>query len=442
MSVKFRLRMAVENREGKEEAMQYTSRGMRRRRNTDKWEITLSHKDPITGEQVRSFHTIEAKTEKQAERKRDELILELERKGAAAGSKMTVREFMSMFLDYKEKAAIVEASTIRGYRHESKLVCRYIGELRLGDVGIPDVNGFMASMTADGYAPKSVQGAFRLLKQAFKWAQAQDILTKNPCDYCKPPKRVKTPINALNRADRSRMLQLARNAQPQPLALAIELALTTGMRRGEICALRWSDLHSDCSISVSHAFGLKDGGFYLKEPKTTSSMRTIPLTRHIYDILSAMKKDATRTLAEFGIAAADPYILGTQEPNSRPYSPQLLGKEFAAFCKMNGFTCTFHDLRHTFATMMIASGTDVRTVASYLGHANVAMTLNTYADVDPDAKRAAVGNVEGAFDVDMSSIVEGDMAAPEAPSAPALVFTADQLRAMLAEAERLEAAHA
>lgn len=53
--------------------MQYTSRGMRRRRNTDKWEITLSHKDSITGEQVRSFHTIETKTEKQAERKRDEL---------------------------------------------------------------------------------------------------------------------------------------------------------------------------------------------------------------------------------------------------------------------------------------------------------------------------------------------------------------------------------
>ena len=155
-----------------------------------------------------------------------------------------------------------------------------------------------------------------------------------------------------------------------------------------------------------------------------------------------MKKDATRTLAEFGIAAADPYILGTQEPNSRPYNPQLLGKEFAAFCKMNGFTCTFHDLRHTFATMMIASGTDVRTVASYLGHANVAMTLNTYADVDPDAKRAAVCNVESAFDVDMSGIFLQAMDEPEPAPSPALVFTVDQLRAMLAEAERREAAHA
>ena len=95
-------------------------------------------------------------------------------------------------------------------------------------------------------------------------------------------------------------------------------------------------------------------------------------------------------------------------------------------------------LRHTFATMMIASGTDVRTVASYLGHANVAMTLNTYADVDPDAKRAAVCKVEDAFDVDMSSVFAEAMDAPAPSPTPALVFTADQLRAMLAEAERRE----
>lgn len=96
-------------------------------------------------------------------------------------------------------------------------------------------------MRADGYAPKSVAKPFRLLKQALKFAMAQDLLTKNPCDYCKPPKRVKTPINALPRAERSRMLELARMAQPTPLGIAIELALTTGMRRGEVCALRWSN---------------------------------------------------------------------------------------------------------------------------------------------------------------------------------------------------------
>ena len=82
----------------------------------------------------------------------------------------------------------------------------------------------------------------------------------------------------------------------------------------------------------------------------------------------------------------------------------------------------------------------VRTVASYLWHANVAMTLNTYAAVDPDAKRSAVSKVVEAFDVDMSGLFDDIKEEPE--PAPALVFTADQLRAMLAEAERREAAHA
>ena len=234
------------------------------------------------------------------------------------------------------------------------------------------------------------------------------------------------------------MLQLARAAGAQPLALAIELALTTGMRRGEICALRWSDLGDDCTITVNHAFGLKDGGFYLKAPKTESSVRTIPLTGRIYDVLCAMKKDSLRILAEFGVRCADPFILGTQEADSRPYNPQLLGKEFAAFCKMNGFDCTFHDLRHTFATMMIASGTDVRTVASYLGHANVAMTLNTYAEVDPEAKRVVVGKIGDAFDVDLDGVFSKELE----PPAFTMSFTVEQLEAMLAEAKRKEATDA
>lgn len=94
----------------------------------------------------------------------------------------------------------------------------------------------------------------------------------------------------------------------------------------------------------------------------------------------------------------DAFILGTLESESRPYNPTQLGKDFAAFCKMNGFTCTLHDLRHTFATFMIGSGADVRTVADYLGHANPSMTLDIYADVDPEAKQQAVKYIEGAFD--------------------------------------------
>ena len=411
--------------------LNYTTRGIRRRRDTDKWEITLSHRNPITGEVVRTFHTVEAKTLKQAEKKRDALILDLERKGGALATGVSVREFLDRFVDYKEESGTIEPSTVRSYRGESRLICKYIGNVKLVDVSIAVVNDWMAAMTKDGYAPKSVAKPFRLLKQAMKWAVAQDLLTKNPCDFCKPPKRVKTPINALNREDRTRMIQLARKAQPQPLGIAIEIALTTGMRRGEVCALRWSDLNDDCSINVSHALGNGPGGFYEKEPKTQSSARTVPLTKRLFEVLKAMRADSRRVLGEFGLSA-DPFILGTQEPESHPYNPSILGKEFAAFCKMNGFDCTFHDLRHTFATMMIGAGTDVRTVASYLGHASVSMTLDIYADVDPDAKKAAVDKVQDCFDADMTSIFD-DSAEEPAPALPsALSFTEEQLEAMLA----------
>ena len=424
--------------------LKYTSRSLRRRRNTGQWECSLSHTDPVTGEVVRTYHTLVAKTQRQAERARDALIVDLELRGDAVGGGVTVRDFMGAFLSYKEKSSTIEPSTVRSYyRAESRLICTYLGNVALADLSVPEVNRWMANMTANGYAPKSVAKPFRLLKQALKWAMPQDLVRKNVCEYCKPPKRVKTPINALDRAERTRMLKLAVVAEAtSPLGLAVELALTTGMRRGEVCALRWSDVGNDGTVTVSHALGNGEGGFYLKEPKTGSSARTIPLTAHTAAILKVKRADSRRVLAEMGVPAGDPFVLGTQEPESRPYNPTQLGKDFSAFCKMNGFDCTFHDLRHTFATMMIGNGCDVRTVASYLGHASVSMTLDIYADVDPEAKRAAVGKVDESFDLDMSSpaLWEPQTAQPAA-GPEGLTFTVAQLEAMLAEARRREAGH-
>ena len=237
------------------------------------------------------------------------------------------------------------------------------------------------------------------------------------------------------------MMRLAVAAQPSPLGMSIELALTTGMRRGEVCALRWSDLGNDGTVTASHALGNAEGDFCLKESKTQSSRRTIPLTRHTWQALRDMRAESIRKMAAFGLSG-DPFVLGTQEPDSRSYNPTQIGKDFAAFCKMNGFRCTFHDLRHTFATMMIAAGTDVRTVASHLGHTSISMTLNIYADVDPDAKKAVISKVNDCFDVDMTaaSPIECDLFGNEpAPQPQDLAFTVDQLEAMLAQARAQQA---
>ena len=125
--------------------------------------------------------------------------------------------------------------------------------------------------------------------------------------------------------------------------------------------------------------GNAEEGPYPKEPKTQSFARTIPLARRMLQALRTMRAGWLRA-AEFGLL--DPFVLGAQGPESRPHNPTQLGKDFVALCKMNGFHCTFHDLRNALATMMIAVVVNVRTVASCLGHASVSATLNIDADVD------------------------------------------------------------
>lgn len=429
--------------------MKYKSRGLRKR-GPNTWQARISHVDPLTGKPVTTYHTIKATSERLAKEKRDELLYRLETGGLAMGEDITIQQFMDSFLEYKVASKTIEPSTIRGYKGETKMMCKYIGAERLCDLTVATVNSWMAKMSEDGYAPKSVSKCFRLLKQALNYAIAQDLLTKNPCNFCKPPKRVKTPINSLSREERSRMLDLARHAQPSALAVAIEIMLTTGVRRGEVCALRWSDFdESKKTITVSHSLGNGEGGFYLKEPKT-EEVRTIPLTLHTFEMLRQMQDDLKWMCKKLKVKLEDAFILGTLETESRPYNPTQLGKDFTAFCKMNGFDCTLHDLRHTFATYMIGSGADVRTVADYLGHANPSMTLDIYADVDPEAKMQAVKYIEEAFD-DTMSVFQRDMEKRKAEIEEAtesnpekianitpesIPFSIDELKAMLAVLEK------
>lgn len=140
--------------------MQCKSKSLRRRRNTNKWECVLEHTNPTTNATETTYHTVEGKTRNQAEQARNELIVKLELEGFCASSDMTVSQFMQTFLEYKIGSKTVESSTICGYRGEINMMCKYIGAVRLCDLTIPAVNEWMATMSQDGYAPKSVGNVF------------------------------------------------------------------------------------------------------------------------------------------------------------------------------------------------------------------------------------------------------------------------------------------
>lgn len=224
--------------------MKYINKGLRNR-SGDKWEAAFIFTDPATGKKRNVSRTITAKTEKAAKRARDNLRLELEMSGASPVERSTVRDHLADYLMRREKSGAIEASTISGYRTQAKTLCKYIGGRAIQDLSIRDVEMLMIHMTEDGYASATCGKAFRLLKMALNDALADELVTRNVCNFVKPPRRPQTKINALDRASRERMMGLIRSAGTTSLSLAVEIALATGMRRGEICALRWSDLDED-----------------------------------------------------------------------------------------------------------------------------------------------------------------------------------------------------
>lgn len=376
--------------------MKYTPRGLRHR-SGDNWEVTLSYTDPMTGKSKRHYATVKAKTEKQAKKKRDALIFELEAKGAPITVKTTVTEWLDEWLAFKKNGKSIEESTYLDYKKVAKnQVKPYLGSTKLGDITPDVVDDWMDTLLED-YDPTTIKKGFRVLKQSLKHAEARGFINKNPCEFCTPPKCHSKDVNFLDRGERTRMLALALSAtNDSNLALAIVIALNTGLRREEVCGLRWSD-YDGSAIHVRRAIGEGEGGLYVKDPKTRESKRSVPLTSMLKHVLQE-KYDVLRVNRDFfGSTVTDPYILGTYEMESKPYHPGKLTKDFRVFRDLHGFDCTFHDLRHTFATMLISEGVDIRTVSSYLGHASVSMTLNIYAAVDPEAKLSAVSRIESAL---------------------------------------------
>lgn len=380
--------------------MNYHNRSMRRRRNSDKWEVVFSHTDPLSGETVTSYHTVTSKTKNGTIQARDELRFKLENEGLGAGSSITVREYMKEYLEFRENEGRIEPSTLRGYNLDVNTINKYLGNIKLCDLTVNDLTKWMEKMTKEGYSPRSCAKPLGILSQGLKRAMGLDLISKNPCEFVKPPRKQHTEINALSKDDRLRMLTLARGKQFTNLGIAIELGLVTGMRLGEVAGLRWSDIDERGILHVRRSIGSGNGGCYVKVPKTKSSLREIPLRKETFEYLMAYKDMLIKKAASLKVPFDDPYVCAARGLGNRYVNPSTLSKEFTVFAKMNGFNCKFLDLRHTFATFMIASGVDVSTVASYMGHSSVTMTLNVYATVDPVAKRAAVGKIEDAFNED------------------------------------------
>jgi integrase len=224
----------------------------------------------------------------------------------------------------------------------------------------------------------------RSLRQACRW----NVVARNVADLVTPPRVERTEMQVLSLAQSRRLLD---EASGDPLEALYVLALTTGMRQGEILALHWKDVDLERrTINVRLALHRLNGGFLFTEPKTSRSRRQIVLTEAAKSALRrhriAQKEERLRT----GNQWSDQDLVFTTAAGGPIDASHLLRGRFHPLLARAGLPkVRFHDLRHTAATLLLGQGVHAKIVSEMLGHSNIAITMDLYSHVTPTMQKEA-----------------------------------------------------
>ena len=236
-----------------------------------------------------------------------------------------------------------------------------------------------------GLSDRMVKSCHVTCRMALDQAVAQGLILKNPALSCKAPVTHPKEMQVLTGEEIQRLLIQAKEDGCFELLL---LELTTGLRRGEILALRWDDLDFRTgTLRVERQVQRIQGKLAVSQPKTRASCRSILLPAPVLEILAQYRQSVTSR-----------WMFPSPRKGDSPRDPTAVRKKLSAVLKRAGCPAArFHDLRHTFATSTLEHGMDVKTLSTVIGHVSSATTLNVYAHVTDEMRQKAADNIDRAI---------------------------------------------
>jgi integrase len=312
-------------------------------------------------------------------------------------SKLTLSEF----LDRWERdwcASNVSPKTAERYGELLRLHVRpTLGAMKLQKLRPVHLSGLYGSLRRDvKLSARTIGHVHRALHRALGHATGWDVVTQNVAARVSPPRVGHQEINILTAAQVKAILATARDRAIYPIAT---LALATGMRRGELLALRWRDIDLDqAKITVARSLEQTKAGLRFKEPKTAHGRRTISLpATAVTELRAHWRVQQTQRLA-LGAGKSPPDALLFADLNGEPRLPNAITKEWERTARAAGMAfATLHSLRHTHASHLIANGLDILTISRRLGHGSPTITLSVYGHLFPQTDDRAAQIMEAAF---------------------------------------------
>ena len=343
------------------------------------WRLrVVSGYDPVTGNPRQASRTVRGGA-RDASKALAAFVNEVNTGPSPIDGQVTLEVYLKRWLEHLEPHR--EAQTIRGYRFKVRKIDAKLGRVQVGRLSAQMLDRAYREWQLEGLSDSSVHHLHRVLSTALRQAVTWGLIARSPTERATPPQVRRHPAPAPTPDEVKRLIEVAAERNPI-LGTAVSLAATTGLRRGELCGLRWSDI--DLETGTLHV--RRSVKRALDDSWTTGDTKSHKDRRLALDPVSIALLRAHRLLLEETAQSAgvtvvpDPYVLTMDPTAGQPWKPDTLGQAFGRLCTTAGIDgFTIHSLRHFAASYLLAGNIDVRTVAGRLGHSDVTTTLRVYA---------------------------------------------------------------
>ena len=367
--------------------------GNLRKRKDGRWEgrYTAGH-DPETGKAI--YRNVLGRTQAEARAKLKQAIEEAKIVDQTKAKKYTVGEWMDVWFENYAKVKVRPSShqTYRGYIDNH--IKPDIGKIPLSKLPSLDLQKFYKKLLSSGrverieskkqskgLSPKTVRNLHQIIASAMKLAKEQKLILSDPTEGCALPKVEHREMKTL---PVEQLASFLREAKESGVFELYYVELATGLRRGELLALLWTDLDvENMTISVSKQVNRINGELVVSQPKTPNSVRKLAIPQRAVELL----------VEEHAKHPHSPYLFVSPKTGTM-FDPDSFRHTHEKILKAIGAEhIRFHDLRHTFATLSLKYGVDVKTLSGALGHYDAGFTLSTYTHATEGMKRSAADTI-------------------------------------------------
>ncbi len=290
------------------------------------------------------------------------------------------------YLDIWLKGSVYGSVRQSTYDRDTNLVNNHIkpvlGGLKLKKLNSAHVQSFYRDRLDKGLSASTVHKMHDILRRSLAQATKWHLVQRNVADTVKPPRPAPKEICALSATETRRLLEAAGGDRLEALYV---LAIHSGIRQGELLALRWQDVDvGNAVVSVRRTLTRSGGKVAFGEPKTKKSRRSICLTPQAVEALKAHLERQLQDIEILGDRYQDQGLVFTTDTGAPINPSNLRQRSFAPLLRRAGLPhMRFHDLRHTCATLLLSRGVHPKFVQELLGHATIAITLDTYSHIIP-----------------------------------------------------------